>query len=296
MDRTDIVVTSLAEYIEKVSNLLGTVFYSGTTSLFPIYRGQADSAWDLNPAVYRDNRFKYEKKYICEMERIVPEAFSGMNRIDKLIKMQHYGLPTRLLDFSKNSLVALYFACNKESDKDGAVYEVHAMPMLHQDTVLVSVVMKYLFEYGNEFFDPDKFVAELSEEDYPGKFFADFKSRDGIYQVLSSTHGIYPMHTNERVRNQDGVFVLAGMDIKETEMGCYTFFPRVQTDIKTIWPESRRILIPKESKEKIMRSLDRIGINEKSLFPGLESAAKSVMQHVAYQQVVIHGKATKAEE
>lgn len=288
MNKTDIVVTSLAEYIEKVSNLAGTVFYSGTTNLFPIYRGQANSDWDLNPAVYRDNRFKYEKKYICEMERVAPEAFSGMSRIDKLIKMQHYGLPTRLLDFSKNSLVALYFACNKESDKDGAVYEIHAMPMLHQDAVLVSVVMKYLFEYGSEFFNPDRFVAELSEKEYPGKFFADFKSRDGIRQVLSATYGIYPKHTNERVKSQDGVFILAGMEIKEIEMGCFAFSPRTQSDIKSVWSESRRIVIPKENKIEILYALDKIGINENNLFPGLESDARSVVRCVEHQQI-LHG-------
>lgn len=289
MNKTDIIVTSLAEYIEKVTNVAGTVFYSGTTNLFPIYRGQANSEWDLNPATYRNNRFKHEKIFICEMERIAPDAFAGMSRIDKLIKMQHYGLPTRLLDFSRNSLIALYFACNKEPDKNGSVYEIHAMPMLHQDAVLVSVVMKYLFEYGNEFFNPDRFVRELSEKDYPGKFFADFKNREGVKQVLSAIYGIYPKYTNERVRNQDGVFVLAGMEIRETEMGCFAFFPKMQSDIKSIWPESRCIIIPKESKQGILQTLDKIGINERKLFPGLEADAHSAVQRVEDQQILTHG-------
>ena len=63
MKKADIVVTSLSEYIEKVTSLEGTVFYSRSTNLFPIYRGQANSEWDLNPSVYRNNRFKYEKMY-----------------------------------------------------------------------------------------------------------------------------------------------------------------------------------------------------------------------------------------
>ena len=36
--------------------------------------------------------------------------------------MQHYGLPTRILDITANTLVALYFAVSENEDKDGVVY------------------------------------------------------------------------------------------------------------------------------------------------------------------------------
>lgn len=45
-----------------------------------------------------------------------------MNKVDILIKMQHYGMPTRLLDLTKNPLVALYFACVSKPNNDGVVY------------------------------------------------------------------------------------------------------------------------------------------------------------------------------
>ncbi len=39
-----------------------------------------------------------------------------------LSMMQHYGVPTRLLDVTTNALVALYFTCASNFDKDGVVY------------------------------------------------------------------------------------------------------------------------------------------------------------------------------
>lgn len=290
MSKTNITVTSLSEYVDKVTSIESTIFYSGTTNMFPIYRGQANLEWDLSPSAYRCNRFKHEQNYIREMERVAPEAFAGMRRIDKLIKMQHFGLPTRLLDFSRNSLVALYFACSKEPEKDGAVYEVHAMPMLHQDEVLISIVMKYLFEYSNFMFNPNLFINELDEKEYPGKFYEGFRTEESILKVLSSNQGIYPKHTNERIRNQDGVFVLVGMEFSVAEGGYITFRPKKQLNIRDVSPESRSIIIPRGSKEGILRALDKVGINAKNLFPGLESETRSVVQHVEGQRFLCRGE------
>ncbi len=48
------------------------------------------------------------------------------HNLDWLALMQHYGLPTRLLDWSTNMLVGLYFAVNKDEDIDGSLYVLDA--------------------------------------------------------------------------------------------------------------------------------------------------------------------------
>ena len=68
--------------------------------------------------------------YFLENEnRIINDALvncpfdfeSNPTNFDKLVKLQHYGYPTRLLDLTNNALVALYFAVSSGADTDGEI-------------------------------------------------------------------------------------------------------------------------------------------------------------------------------
>lgn len=113
-----------------------------------MYRGQSDYNWHLTPAVYRNGQFKFESIYIKELERIRPSEFVNCDNFDKLVKMQHYGLPTRLLDVTLNPLVALYFACKNRSELDGAFY-YFSTPTFWEDNWAVRMVADYAVEHKN---------------------------------------------------------------------------------------------------------------------------------------------------
>lgn len=89
------------------------------------FRGQADKSWGITPSIYRPdkpNLIKFEDKIIKDAFINCPDNFSASDTLfEKLVKLQHYGYSTRLLDLTANALVALYFACcdTKHHDKDG---------------------------------------------------------------------------------------------------------------------------------------------------------------------------------
>ena len=107
------VVTSVSDFIAKIAPILEEC---DGTEIF--YRGHADVLWDLKASIFRSNKgIKKEHLLFRDMVAHEPQDFSQCkSALDYLVQMQHYGLPTRLLDVTTNPLVALYFACQPAGD------------------------------------------------------------------------------------------------------------------------------------------------------------------------------------
>lgn len=104
------------------------------------FRGESGEYGDTSnvASVFRRN-YQEHSLYHFYMSKF-PRMFNGMGNFSKLTYMQHFGLPTCLLDITSNFLVALYFACChiyssdskvKDKDRSGIVWII--LPKLKSD-------------------------------------------------------------------------------------------------------------------------------------------------------------------
>jgi hypothetical protein len=109
--------------MEYISQFLGQIDLGENL----IYRGHSDRRWVLRPSVGRHYEGSWCNVIECEMQvladfkkRAIPYVRTQPKAdIEWLCLMQHHGLSTRLLDFTSNPLIALFFASDPSIPEDG---------------------------------------------------------------------------------------------------------------------------------------------------------------------------------
>lgn len=105
-----------------------------------MWRGQGNIEWPIHSAAYRriqngKNRFVSEMEMRSYESRLLKRArHQGygyedgrkLSDFEVLAKLQHHGAATRLIDFSRNLLVSLWFACRSEPEKVGILLGIHS--------------------------------------------------------------------------------------------------------------------------------------------------------------------------
>ena len=134
--------------IYKYLNILKRTVNKSTENEY-FFRGHANKEWEILPTIYRKppnpNYISNEDKIFREIIRKAPHEFINENStIEKLVKMQHYGIPTRLFDITSNALIALYFACNEvdNGEYDGEIicFEIPKKRIKFYDSDQVSML------------------------------------------------------------------------------------------------------------------------------------------------------------
>ncbi len=241
------------------------------------YRGQASANYLLKPSIYRSKEIK-ENEYNLYNEALkeCPDDFYQCERhIEKLVKMQHYGLPTRLLDITKSPLVALYFACKDNMKQYGELVvlcspdEKMKYPQSDNVSILASLPffsyeeqMKFLYAVSN--FEKEKYKEALDRLIHAVQFEKPAFINDIKRDTILDNFFVLALKSNRRIVSQDGAFIICGLENNKYSINDY----RLKDD------EGKKIIILIDNKEKILSELDFYYINQAKLFPELETVSQ----------------------
>jgi hypothetical protein len=265
-------IGSMSAFFQRVKKIESRKGYT----LF--YRGHSDEAYKSLPSIFRgvevsDSAGTYADQEDTLFKSLVvqcPQDFIGFSTtLEYLVKMQHYGLPTRLLDLTSNPLVALYFASCSHFGKGGKngevlVYEVpnEDIKFFSSDTAAVIgnlAKMPRNFNYGK---DRLRFLHEIQAEK---PYF-----KDGIdVKDLTSVQCVRAKLDNRRITQQSGAFFIFGMGQtinKPAEIPYAYICKRDNSPVS--------IGITQASKTSILSELADLSISGATLFPEIESVAR----------------------
>ena len=277
-----------------------------------VFRGQSDKYYDLVPSIGRKTKngkslLYHERHFIEAMKHTLPDVFvETLNPLDLLGLLQHHGVPTRLLDVTTNALVALFFACNSNPDRDGTVY-CFCVPAVENDVFSASIISRtYQFTATNTqttsddfyFFLESNFPKELERErDAFCKFFELTKLSSGtdfelfkrlLVEILYPWK--LPVASSFRAKRQlaqSGKYLLFPNDVRITEDKAY-----ICNQMSFIYSSYHSSIvgidIPAKVKQPLLDSLDRFGVNKATLFPdSIDSVCETIVNRIVREDYIL---------
>jgi hypothetical protein len=216
------------------------------------FRGHSSLKYRLKPSALRYPSAKKRAQalsLVSELRRYLDMKLARPpERDDDLGWMQvaqHYGLPTRLLDWTENAAVALFFACHSRPNSDG----------------LVAILKP---EELNQSRDPKTPWIYNPQRD--AGIIAPFFKLDGKQRVRGEhTIAINPAWNTERIAQQRGAFTLHGsrqFELDRSQASSLLYVP-----------------ILHEYKESLLNELERVGIGEMFIFPEPEHVCSHLLRN-----------------
>lgn len=221
------------------------------------YRGIGNEAHTLKPSIFR-HPSKNKADDLHDLEAQINLLFDQRSppfvnqplsdTWERMFFMQHYGIPTRLLDWTESPFVGLYFALTSgEKNKNGTPKTDAALWML--DPIAWNRGALTDISFKGDVLDPTKeqtksFRPEVSLED-----------RRNVPIM------IYGTHNSPRIVAQRGMFAIFGKSTDEMEKHFEDGDFATNTLVK--------IVIEKKDRPAILKSLLRKGISDSTIYPDL---------------------------
>ena len=293
-------IKKAADLLEEVRRVVKFHKSRNEGELAFYFRGEPKCGWPLRPSVKRLPRkkeadlSKYEDEMLRELISRRPEDFvDTASALDEWGIAQHYRLPTRFLDITRNPLVALYFACedNRHLEEKGRLH-IFAVPRkemvkaFSSDAISIITNLAKLKKYeqdlllckkGGEY--NDFLLARLRlyqgiQKEKP--YFAKRIDIRDYYRVFI----VEPKQNTERIRAQSGAFLVSAFHDDLDSVAVTRANPQNPPPIYAHY----KLEIPKGCKSHIMDELRLMNVSTETLIPGLDSSSKTVEANYRHRE------------
>lgn len=255
-------------------------YFSGT-----YYRGQSNVDYDLSPSVQRNESLRKNENEIYHESLIRnPEEFKNITSyLGNLKKMQHYGVPTRLLDITKSLGVALYFATEPSNENDSKMGLVRVFKPQKQfeksfdsDNVRVLCSFATMDEKTKEkilsyvklsVVNISNFNSKLEVKKLLHEIESEVRFEPIINpETFKNNFFVQPLLDNRRIINQQGAFIIRASTNNDGEASVRS----INSDV------NMEIVIDINMKPKVQSFLKTIGIDETNIYPEISNVGEFI--------------------
>ena len=310
-------VTNITELINAIRNAVAEI--KGEDENVPIwFRGHESIHYLLIPSLYRMKNKKdlfYSAPMRSTLQSLIdlfkaraynaPELIGDGNSFNTncLITMQHYSIPTNILDWTTSAFVAMYFALEKEINNDKDKVDADAVIYL-LNPIRLNVAREKLCHNHEEHTEKEELRFPITALVNDDKKFVDYIPINSESERTNKEHIEYPIavyapFVNQRIKAQLGTFTVFGLDNKAKEVtdgkglakdySGFSLF-EVQKKYKALCEKYKgtieykafltEVRIAADAKQEIADNLRALGIGKINVYPELENISEDITKEI----------------
>ena len=249
MNTTKYAPDSVGEFMADIADIQDKWEQMTLAVHTPWFRGHTDSHWSLVPSIYRPPHHELNEHQLrYDFHRrahpfLTETTYQPDTEFDWYFLMQHYGLPTRLLDWTESALIALFFATRKANRPGNrAVWVLNPWKL-------------------------NELVADIGDVIPSPKDAAIQSYLTPVWSYLDLPKyplALKPPYNSKRLASQRGAFTIHGLRKRGLE------------GYAELQPHLVRIIIPQSSVATIRRELTTAGMVESVIFPDLSGLCREI--------------------